>query len=133
MDDNTWITLYKTLRQKLIKRRKELNITACELSERSGHSKYWLSNIEGGKVRKIRHKDLNSICQLLEIDINTISNVYTECIDYSNVNILQLPFEKIEEIVDDLIDDNEKLKQENSDLRYKIEQITEVLNKILKM
>lgn len=128
MDNNTWITLYKSSRQKLIKKRKELNITAFDLSERSGHSKYWLSNIEGGKVQKIRYKDLKNICELLEMDIKTVIN--TGGIDYSNLNIEQLPFEKIEEIVNEFVNDNKKLKQENSNLKYRIEQITKILNKI---
>ena len=41
------------------------NITASDLSEESGHSKYWLANIESGKTKKISKEDLISIYKIL--------------------------------------------------------------------
>ena len=63
------ITISEQLRNHIIERRKEYEYTAAELSEKSGHSKYWLSNIESGKTKKISKKDLVSIYKvLLEYD-----------------------------------------------------------------
>lgn len=40
------ITITDQLRNNIIEERKEIEYTASDLSEESGHSKYWLANIE---------------------------------------------------------------------------------------
>lgn len=59
------ITVTDQLRSDIVQRRKELEFTAAFLSERSGHSKYWLSNIENGKTQKISENDLFTIYSIL--------------------------------------------------------------------
>ena len=55
------IDITNRLRTDIIERRKGEGISAYDLSERSGHSKFWLSNIESGKTKKITRDDLYSI------------------------------------------------------------------------
>ena len=45
------ITITDQLRNNIIEERKDFHYTASELSEESGHSKYWLANIESGKTK----------------------------------------------------------------------------------
>lgn len=59
------INITNRLRDSIIERRKQLGISAYNLSEESGHSKFWLSNIEGGKTKKISKDDLLSIFSIL--------------------------------------------------------------------
>ena len=59
------ITITDQLRNNIIEERKEIEYTASDLSEESGHSKYWLANIESGKTKKIRKEDLISIYKIL--------------------------------------------------------------------
>ena len=59
------ITITDQLRNNIIEERKELEYTASDLSEESGHSKYWLANIESGKTKKISKEDLISIYKIL--------------------------------------------------------------------
>ena len=53
------------LRKDIITSRKDKSISSYELSELSGHSKYWLQNIESGKTKKISKNDLISIYKVL--------------------------------------------------------------------
>ena len=53
------------LRNDIIERRKENALSSYELSEQSGHSKFWLQNIESGKTKKISKDDLLSIYKVL--------------------------------------------------------------------
>ena len=53
------------LRQNIVELRKKNGLSAYELSEKSGHSKYWLPNIENGKTQKISKEDLLSIYSIL--------------------------------------------------------------------
>ncbi|MFR8313653.1 MAG: hypothetical protein ACLVBP_15630 [Ruminococcus sp.] len=41
------------LRNNIIEERKEIEYTASDLSEESGHSKYWLARIESGKTKRL--------------------------------------------------------------------------------
>ena len=59
------ITVTDKLRKDIIERRKQESLSSYELSEKSGHSKYWLSNIESGKTKKISKADLVSIYMIL--------------------------------------------------------------------
>ena len=59
------ITITDQLRNNIIEERKEIEYTASDLSEESGHSKYWLANIESGKTKKISKEDLISIYKIL--------------------------------------------------------------------
>lgn len=59
------ITVTDQLRSDIVQRRKEVEFTAALLSERSGHSKYWLSNIENGKTKKITENDLLTLYSIL--------------------------------------------------------------------
>ena len=59
------ITITDQLRNNIIEERKDFHYTASELSEESGHSKYWLANIESGKTKKISKEDLISIYKTL--------------------------------------------------------------------
>ena len=54
-----------SLRQNIVELRKRNGLSAYDLSEKSGHSKYWLPNIENGKTQKISKEDLLSIYSIL--------------------------------------------------------------------
>lgn len=62
---NTKINITQKLKNDIIESRKREGISAYDLSERSGHSKFWLSNIEGGKTKKITVSDLYSIYKII--------------------------------------------------------------------
>lgn len=53
------------LRKNIIASRKDKSISSYDLSELSGHSKYWLQNIESGKTKRISKADLISIYKVL--------------------------------------------------------------------
>ena len=69
-------TITDQLRNNIITLRKELGISAYDLSEKSGHSKYWLPNIESGKTQKISKDDLFSIYTILLNDDDPQSVFY---------------------------------------------------------
>ena len=58
------------LRNNIIETRKNLGYTAAELSEKSGHSKFWLSNIEGKKTVQIKKDDIFALYRILLPDKN---------------------------------------------------------------
>ena len=70
------ISLTDQLRNNIVTLRKELGISAYELSEKSNHSKYWLPNIESGKTQKIGKNDLFSIYKILLNDDDPESVFY---------------------------------------------------------
>ena len=49
----TKLVITNKLRNDIIERRKENALSSYELYEQSGHSKFWLQNIESGKTKKI--------------------------------------------------------------------------------
>ena len=59
------IAITDKLRNDIIERRKQEALSSYELSEKSGHSKFWLQNIESGKTKKISKSDLLSIYKIL--------------------------------------------------------------------
>ena len=59
------LVITNKLRNDIIERRKENALSSYELSEQSGHSKFWLQNIESGKTKKISKDDLLSIYRVL--------------------------------------------------------------------
>ena len=59
------IAITNKLRNDIIERRKQESLSSYELSEKSGHSKFWLQNIESGKTKKISKSDLLSIYKIL--------------------------------------------------------------------
>lgn len=59
------IAITDKLRKNIIELRKNKSLSSYELSESSGHSKYWLQNIEAGKTQKIKKSDLFSIYKIL--------------------------------------------------------------------
>lgn len=61
--DKLFVT--KGLRENIVESRKKLGLSAYDLSEKSGHSKYWLPNIENGKTQKISKEDLISLYTIL--------------------------------------------------------------------
>ncbi|MBM6854659.1 hypothetical protein H6B11_10900 [Mediterraneibacter glycyrrhizinilyticus] len=61
----TKLVITNKLRNDIIERRKENALSSYELSEQSGHSKFWLQNIESGKTKKISKDDLLSIYRVL--------------------------------------------------------------------
>lgn len=69
------IDITDKLRKNIIELRKNNSLSSYDLSESSGHSKYWLQNIESGKTKKIKKSDLISIYKILLNDDteNTVS------------------------------------------------------------
>ena len=61
----TKLVITNKLRNDIIERRKENALSSYELSEQSGHSKFWLQNIESGKTKRISKDDLLSIYRVL--------------------------------------------------------------------
>lgn len=59
------IAITDKLRNDIIERRKQEALSSYELSEKSGHSKFWLQNIESGKTKRISKSDLLSIYKIL--------------------------------------------------------------------
>ena len=59
------IEITERLRKNIIIMRKNKFLSSYELSSQSGHSKYWLPNIESGKTKKIKKSDLISIYKIL--------------------------------------------------------------------
>lgn len=59
------IEISERLRKNIILMRKNKFLSSYELSSQSGHSKYWLPNIESGKTKKIKKSDLISIYKIL--------------------------------------------------------------------
>ena len=59
------IAITDRLRDNIIEIRKERGLSSYELSEKSGHSKFWLQNIESKKTQKISEDDLISIYKIL--------------------------------------------------------------------
>ena len=78
------ISLTDQLRNNIVTLRKELGISAYELSEKSNHSKYWLPNIESGKTQKIGKNDLFSIYKILLNDDDPESVFYYICLLYTS-------------------------------------------------
>ena len=82
--ENKKIFVTQQLISNIVTLRKERSLSSHELSEKTGHSKYWLSNIENGKTKKILKKDLISIYKILyqtddnEEAIKTRLEVYRE-------------------------------------------------------
>ena len=54
------IEITDRLRNHIIEIRKERGLSSYKLSEESGHSKFWLQNIESGKTKKINKKQRTS-------------------------------------------------------------------------
>lgn len=50
----------------IVKRRSKAGLTCYELSEKTGHSKYWLRNIEAGKIKKITKENLILLYMTME-------------------------------------------------------------------
>ena len=92
---NSKIVISTLLRSDIINKRKKIGLTAYELSEKSGHSKYWLPNIEVGKTKKISEKDLLSIYKYLipDIDIDIIEYIS----DLTPVSLSETMSELLEE------------------------------------
>ena len=62
------IIINKAIVEFIVKHRKELKLTAQQLSEQCKKNKYWLSNIERKHIRTISRKDLNTLCIVLLVD-----------------------------------------------------------------
>lgn len=71
---NEKFTITRGLLNDIIEQRKKKGLSAYELSEKSGHSKYWLSNIESGKTQKISRDNLISLYKIL-LDSDEIENI----------------------------------------------------------
>lgn len=75
------ITITDRLRLDIIEQRKNKGISSYTLSERSGHSKFWLQNIESGKTKKITKTDLINLYKIIEEDFDDDdATSYIECI-----------------------------------------------------
>lgn len=73
------IEITDRLRNHIIEIRKERGLSSYKLSEESGHSKFWLQNIESGKTKKINKTDLISIYKVLyETDDDSEASYYIE-------------------------------------------------------
>ena len=73
------ITITDRLRDNIIEIRKERGLSSYELSEKSGHSKFWLQNIESKKTQKISEDDLVAIYKILyDTDDNDEASYYIE-------------------------------------------------------
>lgn len=73
------IEITDRLRNHIIEIRKERGLSSYKLSEESGHSKFWLQNIESGKTKKINKTDLISIYRVLyETDDDSEASYYIE-------------------------------------------------------
>lgn len=59
------IDITDKLRKDIVTSRKNKSMSSYDLSELSGHSKYWLPNIESGKTKRINKADLISIYKVL--------------------------------------------------------------------
>lgn len=82
---NEKFTITRGLLNDIIEQRKKKGFSAYELSEKSGHSKYWLSNIESGKTQKISQENLISLYKIL------LGTDEMEDILYHVSQILKLP------------------------------------------
>ena len=83
------IDITDKLRKNIIELRKNKSLSSYELSESSGHSKYWLQNIESGKTKKIKKSDLISIYKILlndEVENESDVSEYIENILNQRIN-----------------------------------------------
>ncbi|MCD8397929.1 MAG: hypothetical protein LUD12_12255 [Lachnospiraceae bacterium] len=71
------VTITDKLRLNITERRKDKGLSSYALSEITGHSKFWLQNIESGKTKMIKKADLISIYKNLMDDC-----CYDDLIDY---------------------------------------------------
>lgn len=65
------------MRQKIRKRRKELNLTQEELAQKVGKSRSWYTKIEIG-IRNIKLDDLLKLSKALEVDLYFFADVCEE-------------------------------------------------------
>lgn len=73
------IAITDRLRGNIIEIRKERGLSSYELSEKSGHSKFWLQNIESKKTQKISEDDLIAIYKILyDTDDDDEASYYIE-------------------------------------------------------
>ena len=105
------ITITDQLRNNIIEERKEIEYTASDLSEESGHSKYWLANIESGKTKKISKEDLISIYKILLDDddeeniLDYVERIINQLIDIEDQYEDMMDFLYLESELDDLLKD----------------------------
>ena len=108
------ITVTDKLRKDIIERRKQESLSSYELSEKSGHSKYWLSNIESGKTKKINKADLVSIYMILlntddsEDAINEIEQILNQQIGSEHKEWYELI--ELSEEFNDMYDEDETME-----------------------
>lgn len=98
------INITDKLRTNIIELRKERSISAYDLSESSGHSKYWLSNIESGKTQKIAKDDLISLYKVLYNTDEEEASEYIERIINQQVGTDRKPWYELVKINEDFED-----------------------------
>ena len=92
---NQKIIISTLLRIDIINKRKEIGLSAYDLSEKSGHSKYWLPNIEVGRTKKISVEDLLSIYKYLIPDTDIDMAEYIA--NLTPINLVETMSELLEE------------------------------------
>lgn len=105
------IDITDKLKKNIIELRKNKSLSSYELSESSGHSKYWLQNIESGKTKKIKKSDLISIYKiLLDHEEETEISEYIESILNQRINSEHkswYDFIQIDEEYEEILDDDD--------------------------
>ena len=105
------IEITDRLRNHIIEIRKERGLSSYKLSEESGHSKFWLQNIESGKTKKINKTDLISIYKVLyETDDDSEASYYIEQILNQQVGSHDKNWYELINISDDFSEEYDKME-----------------------
>lgn len=105
------IEITNRLRNNIIEIRKERGLSSYNLSEKSGHSKFWLQNIESGKTKKISKPDLISIYKVLyETDNDSEASYYIEQILNQQVGSHYKNWYELINISDDFSEEYDKIE-----------------------
>lgn len=108
--ENKKIFVTQQLISNIVTLRKERSLSSHELSEKTGHSKYWLSNIENGKTKKILKKDLISIYKILyQTDDDEEASLYVEKILNQQIGSDKKEWYELINISEDFSDEYDKM------------------------
>lgn len=116
---NEKIEITDILHNDIIEQRKKKGLSAYELSEKSGHSKYWLPNIESRKTQKVNKSDLIAIYKIL-LDTDDVEEIL-----YYIGQLLELHLDSFPKEWYEYIDVSDKFEDiyDESDLDFLFEDI----------